>query len=285
MRRFVMDRCAMRSISLATGETAMAFARANSGVVHFSDEGPRAAGPVVFVNSLGTDFRIWDEVARPLALDARVIRYDKRGHGLSELRAGPAKMADFAADLAALLDCLAVRKATVVGLSIGGMIAQELHRLRPDLVASLVLCDTGHRIGTPDFWAARLAAIAAGGIEAIADGVMERWFTKDYRKRQSDALVGWRAMLTRTPQPGYIAACGAIRDADLTEHARTIRVPTLCVVGDQDGSTPVDLVRELAGLIPGAKFEIIAGAGHIPCVEQPAVLRGLIEAHLKEVAP
>jgi 3-oxoadipate enol-lactonase len=263
----------------------MAFVRANGGVIHFADEGPRAARPIVFVNSLGTDFRIWDEVAAPLALDARIIRYDKRGHGLSELRAGAPAMADFAADLAALLDSLAVREATIVGLSIGGMIAQELHRLRPDLVASLVLCDTGHRIGTPEFWSARLGAVEAGGIEAIADGVMERWFTKDYREKQSDALAGWRAMLTRTPQAGYLAACGAIRGADLTEYARTIRTPTLCVVGDQDGSTPVDLVRELAGLIPRAKFEIIAAAGHIPCVEQPEVLRGLIEAHLKAVAP
>ena len=263
----------------------MAFVRANGGVIHFSDEGPRAARPIVFINSLGTDFRIWDEVAAPLALDARIIRYDKRGHGLSELRAGAPAMGDFATDLAALLDRLSVREATIVGLSIGGMIAQELHRLRPDLVASLVLCDTGHRIGTPEFWSARLGAVEAGGIAAIADGVMERWFTKGYREKQSDALVGWRAMLTRTPQAGYLAACGAIRGADLTEHARTIRVPTLCVVGDQDGSTPVELVRELAGLIPNAKFEIVAGAGHIPCVEQPDVLRGLIEAHLKDVAP
>ena len=262
----------------------MAFMRANGVVVHYADEGPRAGQAIVFVNSLGTDFRIWDEVIRPLAQNARIMRYDKRGHGLSELRPAPASISDFATDLAALLDRLEARRATIVGLSIGGMIAQELHRLRPDLVASLVLCDTGHRIGTPEFWSARLGAVEAGGIEAIADGIMERWFTKNYREKQSDALVGWRAMLTRTPKTGYLAACGAIRDADLTEHAKTMRVPTLCVVGDEDGSTPVALVRELAGLIPSARFEIIAGAGHIPCVEQPEVLRGLIEAHLKDVA-
>jgi 3-oxoadipate enol-lactonase len=91
-------------------------------------------------------------------------------------------------------------------------------------------------------------------------------------------------MLTRTPLAGYLCACGAIRDADLTAGAKVIRAPTLCVVGDQDGSTPVDLVRELSNLIPGAKFEIIAGAGHIPCIEQPDILRGLIEAHLKEAS-
>src|SRR6202035_2112239 len=128
LRPFVMDRDAVRKISVDCGGAAMAFVRANGGVVHYADEGPRAARPTVFINSLGTDFRIWDEVAAPLAQDARIIRYDKRGHGLSELRTGAAKIADFAEDLAALLDFLDVRAATVVGLSIGGMIAQELYR-------------------------------------------------------------------------------------------------------------------------------------------------------------
>ncbi|WP_158815467.1 3-oxoadipate enol-lactonase [Methylocapsa sp. S129] len=263
----------------------MAFVRANGGVIHYSDEGPKAARPIVFINSLGTDFRIWDEVVKPLAQDARIIRHDKRGHGLSEHHAGKASIADFATDLAALLDGLHVRQATIVGLSIGGMIAQELYRLRPDLVASLVLCDTGHRIGTLEMWATRIAAVEAGGLESIADGVMQRWFTKDYHLNCADALAGWRMMLTRTPQQGYLAACGAIRDADLTQGAKAIRARTLCVVGDQDGSTPVELVRELASLIPAARLEIIAGSGHIPCVEKPDVLRSLIEAHLKEVSP
>jgi 3-oxoadipate enol-lactonase len=263
----------------------MAFIRANGGVIHYSDEGPKAARAIVFINSLGTDFRIWDEVAAPLAQNARIVRHDKRGHGLSELRAGETSIAEFATDLAALLDRLEVRAATIVGLSIGGMIAQELYRLRPDLTASLVLCDTGHRIGSPEFWAARFEAVQKGGIEAIADGVMQRRFTKHYHAHCADSLTGWRAMLVRTPLTGYLAACGAISRADLTAGARIIRAPTLCVVGDQDGSTPVELVRELAGLIAGAKFEIIAEAGHIPCIEKPDVLRALIEAHLKEISP
>jgi 3-oxoadipate enol-lactonase len=260
----------------------MQFVRANGGVVHFADEGAAGVPAIVFINSLGTDFRIWNEVAAPLAKNARVVRYDKRGHGLSELRSDAASIADFAADLAALLDHRRVSRATIVGLSIGGMIAQELYRLRPDLIRSLVLCDTGHRIGTAQSWASRVDAVRAGGIEAVADGVMERWFSRSYRASCVDAMVGWRAMLTRTPQPGYLTACYAIRDADLTAVARTIRAPTLCVVGDEDGSTPVALARELSGLIPGARLEIIAGAGHIPCVEKPAIVRRLIEEHMRE---
>jgi len=263
----------------------MHFVRANGGVMHFADEGPRTAQAIVFSNSLGTDFRIWDEVAKPLAENARTICYDKRGHGLSEFRAGEASIADFATDLAALLDRLEVREATIVGLSMGGMIAQELYRLRPDLVRSLVLCDTAHRIGTAESWASRIDAIRTGGIEAIADGVMQRWFARGYRDKCADAMTGWRAMLTRTPEAGYLSACRAIRDADLTLAAKQIRAPTLCVVGEEDGSTPVSLVRELSELIPAAKFEIVAGAAHITCVERPAVLRGMIEAHLREVSP
>ena len=129
----------------------MQFANVNGGVTCFADEGPRNAPALVLINSLGTDFRIWDDVARSLTGRYRVVRSDKRGHGLSEIRTGPATMADFATDLAALLDRLQIGRAHVVGVSIGGLIAQELYRVRQDLVASLTLSDTAHRIGTLEF--------------------------------------------------------------------------------------------------------------------------------------
>jgi 3-oxoadipate enol-lactonase len=261
----------------------MQFASVNGGVKHYSDEGPRDAPPLVFINSLGTDFRIWDDLVHPLTGRYRVIRYDKRGHGLSQLPAPTASMADFATDLSALLDLLGVPQATIVGLSIGGLIAQELLRLHPNLVRSLVLVDTAHRIGTEESWNARIGLVEAKGIEAIADSVMKLWFSKSYHQTNRDALTGWRTMLTRTPVEGYLVACRAIRDTDLTEAARRINVPTLCVVGDEDGSTPVALVRELSSLIPGARFKVISGAGHIPCVEKPDALRALIERHIAEV--
>ena len=261
----------------------MRLANVNGGVTHFLDEGPRGAPPIVFINSLGTDFRIWDDLTQPLIKRFRVLRSDKRGHGLSQLRTGSVTMADFATDLSTLLDLLEVTRATIVGLSIGGLIAQELYHLRPDLVRSLVLSDTAHRIGTQDSWNARICAIEKGGIEAIADSVMGLWFSREYHRTSSDTVAGLRAMLTRTPVDGYLVACRAIRDADLTEQARRIAVSTLCVVGDEDGSTPVALVRELSSLIPGAKFKVIAGAGHLPCIERPEALRELIESHVAEV--
>jgi 3-oxoadipate enol-lactonase len=263
----------------------MHFVEANGGVAHFADDGPRAGRAVVFINSLGTDFRIWDDVVAPLASEKRVIRVDKRGHGLSTHEREVDAIADFALDLASLLDHLGGGPATIVGLSIGGLIALEFYRLRPDLVASLVLCDTGHKIGTREMFSARVGAVEKGGIESIADGILQRWFTENYRKNYPAEMTGWRAMLTRTPQHGYIAACRAIGEADLTATARAVRAPTLVIVGDQDASTPPELARELAALVPGARLEIVARAGHLPCIERPDAFRALLEAHLEEVAP
>lgn len=262
----------------------MGFLKANGAVIHTLDEGRRDGPAIVLVNALGSDLRIWDEVAARLAPAFRVVRYDKRGHGLSE--AGPDRydMADYARDLAGLLDAVGVRRATVVGLSIGGLIAQELYRQRPELFAALVLSDTAAKIGDDASWDARIAAIEAGGVEAIADAVLERWFTADFRKRRADELAGWRAMLVRTPRQGYLAACGALKRADLRPWAGAISVPTLCMVGDEDGSTPVALVRETAALVKGSRFEVVAGAGHIPGIERPDATADLISAHAQSAA-
>jgi len=256
----------------------MAFARVNGIVIHHRASGRADAPVLVFANSLGTDFRIWDAVAAQFEATHRVILYDKRGHGLSEETPAPYAMSDHVNDLAALLDHLGAKSATVVGLSVGGMIAQGLAALRPDLVARLVLCDTAHKIGTADMWNTRIAAVTGNGIASIAEAIMERWFTAPYRTRENPDYVGYLAMLERTPVHGYAGTCAALRDADLTESTRALKMPVLCIVGDQDGSTPPDLVRSTAGLISGSRFEIITGAGHLPCIEQPAETARLIRA-------
>jgi 3-oxoadipate enol-lactonase len=260
----------------------MSFVRANGGVIHYRDEGPRAGRAIVFINALGADLRIWDDVAALLSRDFRVVRYDKRGHGLSESGPDQYDMADYARDLAGLIESLGVVRATIVGLSIGGLIAQELYRQRPDMFANLALSDTAAKIGDDASWDARIAAVDAGGVEAIADAVLERWFTADFRTRRADELVGWRTMLVRTPKQGYLAACGALKRADLKVSAGAIKTKTLCLVGDQDGSTPVALVRETAALISGASFEVIAGAGHIPGIEKPETTAALLARHAEE---
>ena len=260
----------------------MAFARVNGVVLHHDVVG-RADGPVlVFSNSLGTDFRIWDEVAAALGEHYRIVLYDKRGHGLSEATPAPYHLTDHVGDLSTLLDHLGIGKAAVVGLSVGGLVAQGLATTRPDLVQRLVLCDTAHKIGTEEMWNARIDTVTTKGIGAMADAILERWFTKAYRSPENPDFVGYTAMLTRTTVDGYAGTCAALRDADLTESTRALKLPALLIVGDQDGSTPPDLVRSTAELIEGARFEIIADAGHIPCVEKPDETAKLIGDFLKD---
>ena len=261
----------------------MAFARVNGIVLHHVVHGPAERPALVFANALGTDFRIWNAVASQLQDRYRIVLYDKRGHGLSEAKPAPYAMTDHVHDLAALLDHYRIEQAAVVGASAGGMVAQGLAALRPDLVAALVLADTAHKIGTDALWNSRIDAVLNGGIEAIADSILERWFTPSYRSPENPDFAGYRAMLTRSPVEGYVGTCAALRDADLTESTRALKIAVLCVVGDQDGSTPPDLVRSTAALIKGADFRIIADAGHLPGIERPEAVASLVAAFLKGV--
>ena len=261
----------------------MAFLRVNGVVLHHEICGAAGRPVLVFANSLGTDFRIWNAVVGRLGEQYRVLRYDKRGHGLSEATPAPYAMTDHVNDLAALLDHYRIENAAVVGLSVGGLIAQGLAALRPDLAAMLVLCDTAHKIGTDELWNARINAVLNNGIEFVADGILQGWFTPAYRSPDNPDYIGHRTMLVRSPVEGYVGTCAAIRDADLTESTRALKIPVLCMVGDQDGPTPPDLVRTTANLIRGAEFRIIADAGHIPCVEQPEAVAKLIDTFLKGV--
>ena len=249
--------------------------------LHF-DRRPAGQGRphLVFINSLGTDLRIWSEVAGAFDGSTATLAYDKRGHGLSDLGPTPYTIEDHVDDLLGLIDHLGIKEVVLCGLSVGGLIALGLAGRRPGIVKGLVLCDTAHKIGTADGWNSRIAAVQKGGIAAIADTVMKLWFTPRFHAERKPALDGCRNMLARQPVAGYAATCAAIRDADYTRTAEAIAVPTLCIVGDQDGSTPPALVRSMADIIPGSQFEVIAGAGHIPCIEQPAVLVALITQFL-----
>ena len=257
----------------------MRFMNANGVSLHYDDTGGDKPA-IVFSNSLGTDFRIWDKVAARLGDAHRIVRYDKRGHGLSEATPAPYSMSDHVDDVAALLDELRVKSAAVVGLSVGGVIAQGLAATRPDLVRALVLSNTAHKIGTNESWNSRIDTVTKNGIGSIADNVMKLWFTPAFRDPRNAEFVGCRNMLVRTPLEGYVGTCAALRDADLTESTRALKVPTLCIVGDQDGSTPPDLVRSTADLIRGAEFHIVADAGHIPCIEQPDAVADLVRQFL-----
>jgi len=251
--------------------------------MHYEDTGPRDGQAIVFSNSLGTDFRIWDGVVSLLPANLRMIRYDKRGHGLSEATSGPYAMKTLAEDLAALLDHLGAKSVVVAGLSVGGMIALGLAALRPDLVSALVLMDTAHRIGTVEGWNNRIDTVRQKSIVAIADGVLGGWFTQAYRDGVAD-FAGYRAMLLRNDVEGYAAVCAALRDADLTESTRALKVPTLCIAGEHDATTSPAIMRTTADLIDGARLEVVRDAGHIPCVERPKEVAGLIGGFIRDHA-
>jgi len=257
------------------------FASVNDVVIHYDFQRAADEKPVlVFINSLGTDFRIWDDVRERLRNDASILVYDKRGHGLSDIGNTPYTIELLAAELTALLDKLSIRRAIICGLSIGGLIAQAVFAARPDLVAGLVLSNTAHKIGTPDMWDARIAAIQQDGLASIIDTTMSRWFTPAYRRPDNFAYRAYCNMFLRQPLNGYAATCVALRAADLTEAAKSITVPTLCVAGAPDGSAPPAIVRELADLIPEADYAEISACGHIPCVEQPDAYVSLLRNFL-----
>jgi len=235
--------------------------------LHYRIDGDLSGRPVVFANSLGTDLRLWDQILPLLPKGLKYIRYDKRGHGLSELTPGPYSMGTLVRDIERLMDHLEVKDALFVGLSIGGMIAQGLAVKRMDLIRAMVLSNTGAKIGQPAMWDDRIAAVKAGGIEALADGIMERWFSAPFR--QTEEFHAWRNMLVRQPAEGYTGCSAAISGTDFYTPTSGLRLPTLGIAGSEDGSTPPDLVRETVDLIPGSQFHLIRKAGHLPCVEQP----------------
>jgi 3-oxoadipate enol-lactonase len=257
---------------------AIMFLKANGIVQHYMSEGSEDGPVLVFANSLGSDLRIWDGVVGYLAGDFRIIRYDKRGHGLSDVTAPPYSLDDLVLDLAGLLDALEIKEATVCGLSVGGVIAQGLAIRRPDRVRGLVLCDTGMRIGSFASWEERIATVKESGLSKLVGPSMERWFSAAFREHRNVEMQGYGNMLLRTPADGYLGACYALRDADLTQVAPKITKPTLVLCGDQDIATPPDLGHELARAISNARFVLIEQAAHLICIEQPeAMARRMME--------
>jgi 3-oxoadipate enol-lactonase len=250
--------------------------------LHCQRQGSEAGPPLVFVNSLGTDLRIWDALVTDFADRYGVLRYDKRGHGLSDAPPGPYRIADHSGDLQRLLAHFDIDGAFVVGVSVGGMIALDLAARHPERVAGLVLCDTGAKIGVPDFWNARIQAIRERGLPAVAREILQRWFAPSFAKREPAAYQGYYNMLSRTLEAGYLGTCAAIRDADLRAELRSVEQPVLVLFGAADVSTPPSLGRELADALPDARFEVIDDAGHLPCVEQPNALATRIKEFLQE---
>ena len=262
----------------------MNFVTLNGITLHFQQEGNRNGLPLVFINSLGTDFRIWDDVIIAFSDDYNIVRYDKRGHGLSDAPTPPYSIRDNSKDLAELLNTLQLNQVVLIGISVGGMIAMDYAAQYPERVKALVLCDTLPKIGTTEMWNERIRNVQEYGIAHIADAILARWFPPSFREQHPAEYRGYYNMLTRPPVAGYTGTCMALRDADLTEAARTIQQPALVLCGSEDGSTPPQLVSGLTAILPNARYHEIAGAGHLPCIETPLAMTVAIQEFLKEIA-
>lgn len=239
--------------------------------------GPEGAPPVVFSNSLGTTMAMWRPQIEAMAGRFRCLCYDTRGHGGSSLAPAGFTIADLADDLAGLIELVFGRRPVhVVGLSLGGMTGMALATRRPDLVASLTPMATFARTASQPSWIDRAAKVRAGGVEAIGDMILGRWFTPGFAARQPAVFADAKAMMLATPREGYAACCDAIRDLDLIEGLGTLDVPTLVFSGADDPASPPELQDEIRAAIPGAGLVRLSPAAHIMNLEQPAQ----VTAHL-----
>ncbi len=247
----------------------MTFLKIKDATIHYEYIDNQQDTTFLFINSLGTDFRIWNDVVTDLKTHGNILRFDKQGHGLSSLSEETKTIADYAQDVLGLMDALNIKKAVVIGLSIGGIIGQYLAVHHAERLEKLVLSNTAPKIGNDEGWNTRIDKVKTEGLASITEGVMKVWFSDNFHQNRANELVGYTNMLKSSPIDGYLTACAAIRDNDLRGGIPKIQTPTLCFAGDEDGSTPPELVKSMADAIPNAQYILINGAGHIPCVEKP----------------
>jgi 3-oxoadipate enol-lactonase len=253
-------------------ETIMAIIPLNGASLNVRCDGERARPAVVLSNSLGTDLSMWDAQAAVLAKRFHVVRYDTRGHGASVgtsgATPGPYTIELLGRDVLALLDHLDIARAHFVGLSMGGVIGQWLGANAPDRLNKLVLANTASRIGTPDGWHARAAAVRGEGMNEIAAGAPGRWFTPDFVARQAVVVGSMQKTLRSVVPEGYAACCEALAAADLTQDVHRIAAPTLVIAGSADPVTTVADAQQLAAAIEGATLATLP-ASHLSNIEAP----------------
>jgi len=245
-------------------------------------EGPEDAPVLVLCNSLGSTLEMWDDQASVLRERFRLLRYDQRGHGDSPVPSGPYEIEDLGLDLLALLDRLGVEHASFCGLSIGGLVGMWLASEAPGRVERLVLCCTASRFDS-DFYDARAHKVRAEGVDSIADAVLERWFTPEFRASRPETVEWAESILRGTPTEGYAGCCEVLRDTDMRSRLGEIQAPTLVVAGAEDPAATVDQAEEIRDSIPDARLVVIESAAHLANVEQPEGVTREILNHLEPV--
>ena len=237
--------------------------------LHYRVDGPPDAPAVLFLNSIGTDLRLWDLQAAALAERFRVIRYDARGHGRSDCPPGPYSMERLAQDALAILDALEIEWAHVCGLSLGGIVALWLAIHQPSRIGRAVFANTAARVGSPEVWDAQIAALQASGVVTIDDGVVATFLSAGFCEREPDLTRQVREMLQATSLNGYVGCFAALRDTDLRHLASTIDAQSLVIGGELDEATPPALAEDLHAAIVPSELMVIPGVAHLSNLEAP----------------
>ena len=238
---------------------------------------------VLLVHAIGCDHRMWDPVAAALEQRYRVLRMDVRGHGRSPVTPGPYSLEQLAGDAVDVLDAHHVERAHWVGLSMGGMIGQAFALEHAARLGRLVLANTTSSYGAdgPKMWDARAKAVAEGGMAAIKDMVMGRYFSDEFRASHPEAVAETARRFLACPAAGYVACCNAIRDLDFTADLPRIHARTLVIAGEKDAGTPVSMSEAIASRITRARLAVIGGAAHLSAVEKPGEFAALVRAFLE----
>jgi len=237
-------------------------------------------GPwVVLCHALGTHLGIWTDLVAPLSRSCSVITFDLRGHG----RSAPAADEDYsfeamAADVRGLLQHVGARSAAVIGISVGGEVAQVFAAQYPQLVRSLVLCSTACVTGAERavLWQRRMDEIEATGMSALASASVERWFTEEFRARHAATVDAFRRSLAAIAPRVYISMARTIQRMDLRPRIRGLSCPTLVICGDGDANTGPEAARIIVRNIRGAELSVIQGVAHFPNLEAPERFNRLV---------
>jgi 3-oxoadipate enol-lactonase len=248
--------------------------------VHITGEDKNPA--IVFSHALGGDLSMWDRQVAHLAGAYRVLRYDLRGHGRSPRSASDFTLEDLGRDVVQLLDQNGIERAHFCGLSLGGLIGQWLGLHAAERLLSLTLVDTTPRMGAPEVWDQRFAQIEAGGMAAISQGTMERWFTETFRKQEGETVARVRRVLEATSTSGYIACATVVRDSSIElEDLESIDVPTLVMTGTFDSAAKPEDARKVSAGIPGSRY-VELPAAHITPIEASDDFNEALSTFLKE---
>ena len=255
--------------------------------VHEPRNGQAPQRTFLLGHALGCDHTMWDALTQHLAAENRVVCCDQFGHGASQdpqlVPTGPYTMAQLADEAAALIDALQLGPVVWIGLSMGGMVGQELALRHPDKVSALVLANTTthYPFEARQGWDTRIATIREQGLQAIVDMAMTRWFHDAFRAAQPEVVAHWRAKVLGCNTAGYIACCEAIRDVDTLDRLHRIQVPALVIAGELDLGTPPAMARAIAGQISGAQLVVLPEASHLSVLEQPQAFIQTVDTWLQ----